>query len=56
MVLKADKGNATIVMERVDYEEKCVTMLSGKTYSKLDINLTQENCWSTSQEDRQRIG
>ena len=36
VILKADKGNATVVMNTEDYEEKVNSLLSGEcTYEKL---------------------
>ena len=35
MILPADKGNATVVMNRDEYEEKLETMLVDGTYRRL---------------------
>ena len=34
-ILKADKGNATVVMNREDYHQKCLTLLQPPTYVPL---------------------
>ena len=36
MIIKADKGNATVVLNRQDYEDKLNTMLEDGTYRKLE--------------------
>ena len=44
MVLGADKGRATVVMDKVEYHEKMCTLLSdSKTYEKLTDNPTQKH-------------
>ena len=35
VILPADKGNSTVVMERCEYEEKLKSTLSDNTYSEL---------------------
>ena len=34
-ILTADKGNATVVMDRTEYEAKIQTLLTSETYRKL---------------------
>ena len=45
VILPADKGNATVMMGRCDYDEKMEEMLGAGTYGKLrgDPTATQEN-------------
>ena len=39
MILPADKGRATVVMDKTEYEEKVNTMLNDvHTYEKLQAN------------------
>ena len=40
VIIKADKGNATVVLNRQDYEDKLNTMLEDGTYRKLKKNPT----------------
>ncbi|XP_066289685.1 uncharacterized protein [Branchiostoma lanceolatum] len=43
LILPADKGKATVLMDRTDYEEKVSAMLAdGKTYEKLPTDPTQK--------------
>ena len=42
MIIKADKGNATVVLNRQDYEDKLNTMLEDGTYRKLKKNPTSK--------------
>ena len=32
VILKADKGNATVVMDREEYHQKCLALLQPPTY------------------------
>ena len=41
MIMKADKGNATVIMEKEDYENKIMTLLRDEsTYKKLSRDPT----------------
>ena len=40
VILPADKGNSTVVMDRTEYERKLEEMLSDNTYKKLDKDPT----------------
>ena len=42
VVLKADKGNATVVMNREEYHRKYVALLQPPTYIMLKKDLTQK--------------
>ena len=35
MILKADKGNTTVILDRTEYDKKMIYMLNDKTTSKL---------------------
>ena len=35
VILKADKGNATVVMDKEEYHKKCLTLLQPPTYVPL---------------------
>ena len=41
MILPADKGNVTVVMDREEYNKKIESMLAEKTYKKLRRDPTQ---------------
>ena len=42
MILKADKGNATVVMDKNEYHGKCQEMLQPPTYFPLGKRLRIE--------------
>ena len=42
IILKADKGNATVVMDRKEYHRKCVALLQSPTYTTLKKDPTQK--------------
>ena len=42
VILKADKGNATVVMNREEYHRKCVALLQPPTYTTLKKDPTQK--------------
>ena len=42
VILKADKGNATVVMNREEYHRKCVALLQPPTYTTLTKDQTKK--------------
>ncbi|XP_035701630.1 uncharacterized protein LOC110862652 [Folsomia candida] len=38
VILPADKGNCTVIMDRFDYEQKCLTMLTTSTYTTRTVD------------------
>ncbi len=41
VIVKADKGNATVVLDKSDYMDKCYMLLQPPTYKKLKKDPTQ---------------
>ena len=39
-ILKADKGNATVVLDRVEYDNKALALLKTQTYKELKSDPT----------------
>ena len=39
-ILKADKGNATVVLDRVEYDNKVLALLNTQTYKELKSDPT----------------
>ncbi len=39
-ILKADKGNATVILNRTDYDEKILSLLNTPTYKELTVRET----------------
>ena len=58
MILPADKGNATVMMKRCDYDGKIEEMLGTGTYGKLrgDPTATQENRLSRKRKGLEKNG
>ena len=48
-ILKADKGNATVVLDRVEYDNKALALLKTQTYKELKSDPTakiERKIWS----------
>lgn len=42
VILPADKGNSTVVLDRQDYDRKASALLDGNAYTKLKKNPTNQ--------------
>lgn len=43
MVISADKGNSTVIMNKTEYVDKCIMLLSGeKVYKRLNKDPTNQ--------------
>ncbi len=43
-ILKADKGNATVILNRTDYDKKMLALLNTPAYKELKRDLTANVC------------
>ena len=53
MILPADKGNVTVVLDKIQYEEKMRTLLGNPVYRKINKNPTGYIERKTSKELRE---
>jgi hypothetical protein len=47
-ILPADKGNATVILNTVDYKQKITSLLEDPSYRRLTRDLTESTEWKTT--------